>query len=167
MKHKTSDDVATVGSYSMEFVTGCSRKGNGRSPLKTLLVEEQGWSLTELMVVLVIIGILVMLAIPIYRNITTKAKTTEAKIMLGQVMTLEKAYYLEHDVYSKDLAAIGFEQNKLITNGGRARYVIKLVKADQNGFEATATSVVDFNRNGVFNVWEVTQDGMIKEKTPD
>ena len=135
--------------------------------LKRFAEEEQGWSLTELMVVLVIIGILVMLAIPIYRNITTKAKTTEAKIMLGQVVSLEKDYYLGHDTYSDDLATIGFEQNKLITNGGRARYVIKIVKADQNGYEATATSVVDFNRNGRFNVWEVTQDGIIKEKTPD
>ena len=138
-----------------------------RQSLKKLLEEEQGWSLTELMVVLVIIGILVMLAIPIYRNITTKAKETEAKIMLGQLATLEKAYYLEHDTYSNDLATIGFEQNKLITNGGRARYVIKIVKADQKGYEATATSVVDFNRNGRFNVWEVGQDGIIKQKVPD
>jgi len=138
-----------------------------RHRIKTLLQEEQGWSLTELMIVLVIIGILVMLAIPIYRTITTKAKTTEAKIMLGQIVTLEKAYYLEHDMYSKDLEAIGFEQNKLITDGGRARYVVKVEKADENGFDATATSVIDFDKDGTFNVWEVTQDDIIKEKTPD
>jgi len=129
--------------------------------------EEEGFSLPELLVVLVIIGILVMIAIPIYQNVTTKAKTTEAKIMLKQVETLQKAYYLEHDVYSKDLAAIGFQQNKLITNGGKARYVIKIEKADEKGFVATATSIIDFDKDGDFNVWEVNQEGMIKQRIPD
>jgi type IV pilus assembly protein PilE len=129
--------------------------------------EEEGFSLPELLVVLVIIGILVMIAIPIYQNVTTKAKTTEAKIMLRQVETLQKAYYLEHDVYSKDLAAIGFEQNKLITNGGKARYVIKIEKADEKEFVATATSIIDFDKDGDFNVWEVNQEGIIKQQVPD
>ena len=117
------------------------------------LEKEEGFSLPELLIVLVIIGILVMIAIPIYQNITTKAKTTEAKIMLGQVETLQKAYYLEYDVYSNDLAMIGFEQNKLISEDGKARYVIEIEKADQTGFTATATSIVDFDKDGTFNVW--------------
>lgn len=129
--------------------------------------DEEGFSLTELLIVLVIIGILVMIAIPIYQNITTKAKTTEAKIMLGQVETLQKAYYLEHDVYSNDLEAIGFEQNKLITEDGKARYIIEIEEADETGFIATATSVVDFDKDGTMNVWEVNEEGIIKQRTAD
>lgn len=131
------------------------------------LEKEEGFSLPELLIVLVIIGILVMIAIPIYQNITTKAKTTEAKIMLGQVETLQKAYYLEYDVYSNDLAMIGFEQNKLISEDGKARYVIEIEKADQTGFTATATSIVDFDKDGTFNVWEVNEDGIIRQRIPD
>lgn len=129
--------------------------------------EEEGFSLTELLIVLVIIGILVMIAIPIYQNITTKAKTTEAKIMLGQVQTLQKAYYLEHDVYSDELGAIGFEQNKLITNDGKARYVIEIEKANQNEFVATATSIIDFDKDGTMNVWEVNEEGIIEQRVAD
>lgn len=133
----------------------------------TKMGNEEGFSLTELLIVLVIIGILVMIAIPIYQNITTKAKTTEAKIMLGQVETLQKAYFLEHDIYSDDLAAIGFEQNKLITEDGKARYIIEIEKATGTGFVATATSVIDFDNDGTMNVWEVTEEGMIKQRTAD
>lgn len=135
--------------------------------LNLLIKEEEGFSLTELLIVLVIIGILVMIAIPIYQNITTKAKTTEAKIMLGQVETLQKAYYLEHDVYADELGAIGFEQNKLITEEGKARYVIEIEKADQTGFMATATSVIDFDKDGTMNVWQVNEEGVIEQRVAD
>lgn len=129
--------------------------------------EEQGFSLPELMIVLVIIGILVMIAIPIYQNITTKAKTTEAKIQLGQVETLQKAYYLEYDRYSKTLSEISFEQSKLISDGGKARYVIEIEEAGDMEFVATATSIVDFDKDGTFNVWEVNQEGIIKQRVAD
>lgn len=134
---------------------------------RRIITEEDGFSLPELLIVLVIIGILVMIAIPIYQNITTKAKTTEAKLMLGQVETLQKAYYMEYDHYSKDLNAIGFEQNKLVSDGGKARYIIKIEKADEKEFKATATSVIDFDKDGIFNVWEVDQEGKIVQRVAD
>ena len=135
--------------------------------IKRMLREQDGFSLSELLIVLVIIGILVMIAIPIYQNITTKAKTTEAKLMLGQLETLQKAYYLEYDHYASELAAIGFEQNRLITDGGRARYLIAIEKADQDGFTASATSVIDFDKDGIYDVWEVDEEGIIQQRVGD
>jgi len=129
--------------------------------------ENHGFSMVELMVVLVIIGILVLLALPKLEPVVTKAKTTEAKLMLKQVYTLEKSYKYEHDVFSTSLDDIGFEQEKLVTDGGRARYKIEIVSADDKGFVAQATAVVDFNNNGRFNVWIVDETGDIKEKVPD
>jgi len=129
--------------------------------------NNDGFSLTELMVVLVIIGILVLIALPKLMPVITKAKTVEAKLNLKQVYMLEKSYKYEHDTYSLNLSEIGFEQEKLIKDGGQARYIIKIVSADQNGFVATTTSTIDFNNNGVFNVWQVDETGNIKEVTPD
>src|SRR5713101_2608312 len=125
---------------------------------------EGGFSLTELMVVLVIIGILVLLALPKLLPVVTRAKTTEAKLMLKQVYTLEQSFKFEHDHYSKDLAEIGFEQEKLISQGGQARYKIEVSSADEKMFNAQATSTVDFNGNGTFNIWTVDESGSIKEK---
>lgn len=120
--------------------------------------------MVELMVVLVIIGILVLLALPRLEPVVTKAKTTEAKLMLKQLYTLEKSYKFENDHYSTSLDEIGFEQEKLVTDGGRARYKIEIVSADEKSFVAQATAVVDFNNNGKFNVWTVDETGDIKEK---
>ncbi len=129
--------------------------------------RSDGFSLTELMVVLVIIGVLVLLAMPKLLPLVTKAKTTEAKLMLKQVHTLEQSYKFENDRYSNSLGEIGFEQTKLISEGGQARYKIEIVSADEKGFIAQAVSTVDFNNNGVFNVWVVDETGVIKEKVPD
>src|ERR1041385_8929259 len=119
------------------------------------------------MVVLVIIGVLVLLALPKLLPIVTRAKTTEAKLMLKQVYTLEQSYRFEHDKYAPALADLGFEQERLVSLGGQARYKIEINSSSERGFSATATSVVDFNGNGAFNVWTVDETGNIKETTPD
>ena len=129
--------------------------------------EIHGFSLIELMVVLVIIGVLVLLALPKLLPLVTRAKTTEAKLMLKQIYTLEQSYKYEHDRYSNVLGEIGFEQEKLISQGGQARYQIDISSASDTNFTAQAVSTVDFNGNGTFNVWTVDKSGAIKEKVPD
>jgi type IV pilus assembly protein PilE len=131
------------------------------------LIREEGFSLTEILVVIVIIGILVLLAMPQFTSVITRAKTTEAKTMLKHLHTLQKTFYYENDRYSADLEEIGFEQVQLITEGGEARYRIEIVNGDMNGYKATATAIVDFDKDGAFNVWEVDQSGKIKQTVAD
>lgn len=126
-----------------------------------------GFSLTELMVVLVIIGVLVLLALPRLLPMVTKAKTTEAKLALKQLYTLQQTHRLESDRYSMSLFEIGFSSNPLVTEGGQARYKLDLIAATVDSFYAEATSVIDFDDDGTFNVWSVDQTGVIKEKIPD
>ncbi|MFC2139720.1 type IV pilin protein [Bacteroidota bacterium] len=135
--------------------------------IKKLLKKDDGFSMTELMVALVIIGVLVLLALPRLMPVVTKAKATEAKLSLKQVYMLEKAFKYEYDRYSSELAEIGFEQEILITDEGTARYVVEINEASVTSFRATAKSVVDFDNDGSFNEWEVTEKGMIKEIVPD
>jgi len=134
---------------------------------RIVLHNEEGFSLTELMVVLVIIGVLVLLALPKLLPLVTKAKTTEAKLMLKQVHTLQQSYKFEYDRYSSSLAEVGFEQSRLITEGGQARYRIEVEAADEKRFSVRAVSVVDFDGDGTYNVWVVDESGIIKEKIPD
>lgn len=127
------------------------------------------YTLTEILVVLVIIGILVLLALPNLLPLITKAKSTEAKLQLEHIQTLEKNYFYEHSKYSTDLTEVGFIQEKLSTESkdGRANYRIEITSASNTAFTARATAVVDFNGNGTFNVWEIDQDKTLKEVTPD
>ena len=127
------------------------------------------YTLTEILVVLVIIGILVLLALPNLMPLITKAKSTEAKMQLEHAHQLQKAYFYEHSKYSDNLEEIGFTQEKLTTNGadGKANYQLEVVNAVATSFVVRATAVVDFNGNGTYNVWEIDQDKNLRETQPD
>jgi type IV pilus assembly protein PilE len=139
-------------------------------PPKELLQKRvNAYTLTEILVVLVIIGILVLLALPNLLPMITKAKATEAKTQLEHLQTLEKNYFYEHSKYTTDLKELGFIQEKLSTDGkdGRANYRIEVSSATNTSFVGRAVSVVDFNGNGTFNAWEIDQDKTLKEVTAD
>jgi len=129
--------------------------------------RSKAFTLTEVLVVLIIIGILVLLALPSLMPLISKAKATEAKLQLEHVYTLERSYFFENSQYSKDLKGISFEQMKLTSEGGQANYKIEIIQADQKGFKARATAIVDFNGDGNFNVWEIDQDNKLLEIVPD
>jgi len=123
--------------------------------------------LTELLVVLIIIGILVLLALPSLLPLISKAKSTEAKLQLEHLYTLEKSYFFEMSKYTNDLSEISYEQQKLSTDGGQANYKIDVVEYSANTFKAKATAVVDFDGDGVFNIWEIDQNKNLKETVKD
>ena len=125
------------------------------------------FSLTELLIVLVIIGILVLLALPNLMPLISKAKSTEAQIQLGHVHMLQKNNFYMHSRYSDDLTEIDFEHEKLVTEGGNANYRIEIIDASVTGFKARATAVVDFDGDGNFNTWEINEEKQLKEIIKD
>jgi len=149
------------------FSLFCLRTRRVLAATRRFVREDDGYSLTEVMIVVVILGILALLALPRFMNVTTRAKTTEAKSMLGHLHALQQSYRYEHDRFADGLEALGFEQNKLTTEGGTARYRIGINQASENGYVAAATAVVDFDGDGIFNVWEIDGEGVVRERTPD
>lgn len=127
----------------------------------------KAFSLPEILVVLVIIGILVLIALPNLMPLITRAKSTEAQQQLIFLHTLQKNNFYTYSRYAESLEELGFEQQKLVSDGGNANYLIEIEEADFKGFRATATSVVDFNGDGIYNVWEINQDKELKEVVKD
>ncbi len=127
----------------------------------------KAFTLTELLIVLAIVGILVLLALPKLMPLISRAKSTEAQLQLSHLHMLQKTYFYTHSEYSTSFDDLGFEQETLVDEGGSAQYLIEITEAGPSGFLATATAVKDFDGDGTFNVWEVDQDKKLKEVVKD
>lgn len=127
----------------------------------------KAFTLTELLIVLVIIGILVLLALPNLMPLISKTKATEAQLQLEHLYTLEKTHFYTHSKYSSDIDQLGFEQVKLVTEDGSANYLIEIVEASPSSFKGRATAVVDFDGDGQINIWEIDQDKKLIEVVKD
>lgn len=68
--------------------------------INRLTRESQGFTLIELMIVVVIIGILAAIAIPRFMTASTKSKQAEAKQILKQIYVMQRAYHQEYDTYA-------------------------------------------------------------------
>ncbi|MFC1623871.1 prepilin-type N-terminal cleavage/methylation domain-containing protein [Candidatus Omnitrophota bacterium] len=64
-----------------------------------------GFTLVEVLIVVIIIGILAAIGIPQFADSIEKAKGGEAMAGLGHIQTGEKIYYAENEVYTADWAA--------------------------------------------------------------
>lgn len=127
----------------------------------------RAFSLPELLVVIVIIGILVLIALPNLMPLISRAKSIEAQQQLIFLHSLQKTHFYTYSKYSDSIDELGFEQQPLVTNGGNANYLTEIIEATDATFRATATSVVDFDQDGIYNVWEIDQNKQLVEITKD
>ncbi|MBN1793860.1 MAG: prepilin-type N-terminal cleavage/methylation domain-containing protein [Candidatus Omnitrophica bacterium] len=101
-------------------------------------MKNRGFTLIEVLIVVIILGILASIAVPQYANSIEKAKTGEAKTNLGSILTGEKLYYLEWESYvnATDMSAI----NAILDVDISGRYfAYEVCGATDLGFTAIAT----------------------------
>jgi len=65
--------------------------------------NEKGFTLMELMIVIVIIGVLAAIGVPAYKGMTDKARKASCDANLRTVQTAVAMYYSEHGLYPADL----------------------------------------------------------------
>lgn len=94
--------------------------------------RRSGFTLVELLIVVVVIGILAAMAIPNFQSTKGKASLAAVKSDLKNLSTAEESFFYEHRAYSADVDSL-----KATTSPG---VVLTIVTANANGWAATAYS---------------------------
>jgi len=124
--------------------------------------SEAGFTLIELMIVVVIIGILSALAIPRFMRGATKSKQSEAREILKQVYTMQRCYFIEHETYTLNgatasAAAPNAFEDLAIEILSSARYTYVITVPDAMHFSCVATANLD--DDAVVDTWMIDQTG--------
>lgn len=75
---------------------------------------QSGFTLVEMLIVMVVIGILATVAIPMYQLVPERSKATEADAALGAIRSAMRIYYGEHGTYVNP----SFVDGGAVTAGG-------------------------------------------------
>jgi type IV pilus assembly protein PilA len=76
--------------------------------------DERGFTLVELLIVMVVIGILATVAMPLYQLVPERSRATEADAGLGAIRSALRVYYGEHGTYVNP----SFVDGAQVTAGG-------------------------------------------------
>ena len=86
----------------------------------------RGFTLIEILVVLVIVAVLMMVALPTYQQQLIKTRRTIARGELQSLLARQEQFFVDHKSYAKSLTSLGF---------GASPYAI-----NEAGDEVAATS---------------------------
>ncbi len=98
--------------------------------------SRQGFTLVELLIVVVILGILAALAIPKFQSTKGKVYTSVLKSDLKNVASMQEDYFYFNEQYASNIAALNFSS----TNG----VTISIVEANGRGWSGTSTHPAAF-----------------------
>ena len=77
------------------------------NPCNTKPRAVRGFTIIELLIVIVVISILAALAIPSYREYVMRTNRTVAKVALQDLLTRQESYSVDHKVYAADFDRLG------------------------------------------------------------
>ena len=110
----------------------------------------QGFSLMEVMIVVVIIGILVALAYPNLEKYLKRARQMEAKTNLSAIYTAQKIYFTLNQSYADDINKL----NLSLVQGDP--YTFTIQEASTSTFKTQAEGNID--DDDALDTWTIDQD---------
>ncbi len=106
--------------------------------------KTKGFTLVELVIVIVIVGILSIVAVPIYRGYTRKAMATEGKALLGAIQTAQKIYFAETAFFAQQTTATSFSSSLDVdarSNKYFTAFTIRATSGETPSFTASTTGI--------------------------
>lgn len=126
----------------------------------------KGFTLMELIIVIIILGVLATIGFSQYQKVVEKGRTSEAKTILGQLRTSQEAYFLEHNFYATSLDDLGVSAPSAcvpthyfqyrVDVGGGPNFVVTAERCTGGGKtpDATLNYIVSLDETGS---WSGTQ----------
>ncbi|TVZ52273.1 type IV pilin protein [Dokdonia sp. Hel_I_53] len=130
-------------------------------------VRLAAYNLQNMLLALALMGILMMFAVPKTMPLIVKFKSSEAQAQLKYIHTLQEMFFYTNSRYADNFTDIYFEAPKSVKAGGNANYSYEIISAGAGQFKATATAIIDFDSDGIYNVWEINENGVPKQKILD
>ena len=126
--------------------------------LQSIRKRFHGFSLMEVMIVVVIIGILEALAYPNLEKYLKRARQTEAKTNLSAIYTARKIYFTLNQSYAEDI-------NKLDLSLVQGDPYTFTVEASTSTFKAQAEGNID--DDDALDTWTIDQDKNLRYTIDD
>lgn len=120
-----------------------------------------------MLIVLAIIGILLLIALPNLMPLITRTKAVEAQTQLKYLYNAQTTYRYMYSKYTMDFQELDFEPPRTVNDNGTANYIYELIEAGNATFKARATAITDFDGDGIFNVWEIDENGTPRQIVKD
>jgi type IV pilus assembly protein PilE len=129
--------------------------------------KTKAFSLQEVLIVLLIIGVFMLIALPNLRPLVVKAKSIEAQMQLKFIYNNQTSHRYLYSKYTTDLYELDFEAPKTVKENGTSNYTYEVLSASNTNFIARANAITDFDGDGIFNVWEINENGTPKQIIKD
>jgi type IV pilus assembly protein PilE len=101
----------------------------------------RGFTLLELLIVLVVVGVLTAVAFPVYQSQTRKSHRVQAKNSLFELASREERFYAVQNRYSANASDLGYASlPNAVTSGDSSVYYMLSVTVASGGQSYLATS---------------------------
>lgn len=126
-----------------------------------MTTQDDGFTLIELMIVVLIVAILIAVAIPTFLGQRKGAEDAAAKSNLRNALTTEKAYYAGAEVFTADLDLLSAIEPSLfnVTGLSPAANTFDPVVVSTDGVAGTVCIVAVTPRGDFLAVWEDAKAG--------
>ncbi len=110
------------------------------SQYRATRTRQQGFSLIELMTVVVIVGILASIAYPSYRDSVRKANRSEGKALLVDAANRQERFFSNNNAYTTDMTQLGYAADPAISENQYYNVDAVALPAASGGTGSIATS---------------------------